>query len=692
MGILFFSFQYTGNQQGACRICLQGYSGHAILGSMKIPLSPSFSTASPVNPAQHPLRDTNELTGNSQLPDSNQVPDTGAIRSALASCVLSASGWRKIFACSGDEEDKTSAVSPADLALCALMAHSFADFCLSRVSEREPVIIVGMDSRPTGPLIADVFCRVLTGAGCRVLFGGIMAAPEIMAFARKHDSFVYISASHNPVGHNGIKFGLATGGVLNPAEADILAERLRAQCAEPDAGNKACAAIDACDINRLAQCYARIALVKQQALDAYADFSLYVLSGSTDPDVQKRCVDTIQQSLSTLRIAGEPVAVIADFNGSARACSIDRAFFESLGLDFFTINDEPGQIAHRIVPEGSSLIPCAELVETLSRTWPAENNHNGRVLLGYVPDCDGDRGNIVCMDYKTEKPLIPEAQEVFALSVLAELAILTASGQLQRNTNGLLEPPAAVVVNDPTSMRIDRLAGMLGARVYRAEVGEARVVELATQKRKEGYTVRILGEGSNGGTITHPAAVRDPLNTVCALLRLMLPPAGTELSPLDIWETVSGTAGLRRGGFKAILDSLPPFITTPVYEPSAILRISTTDHRILKRRYQTIFAARWLERKAELARRFGITSWEARGYQGTVETPDLQDFSSNGTGGLKIIFRTENNEDRAFIWMRGSGTEPVFRILADTAGSDPEMERYLLEWQTELVLEADREI
>ena len=659
---------------------------------MKIPLPPSFSTAAPANPAHHPLRDTCGLTDNSQLPDSNHVPDTGAIRSALASCVLSASGWRKIFARSGDEEDKTPAVSPADLALCALMAHCFADFCVSRISEREPVIVVGMDSRPTGPLIADIFCRVLTGAGCRVLFGGIMAAPEIMACARNHDSFVYISASHNPVGHNGIKFGLNTGGVLNPAEADILAEQLRSRCAEPDAGDKACAAIDACDINRLSQCYAQTETVKQQALDAYADFSLFVLSGSTDPAVQQRCIDTIRQSIAALRIAGEPLAVAADFNGSARACSIDQAFFESLGLDFFTINNKPGQIAHRIVPEGSSLLPCAELVETLDRTWPAENNHRGRVLLGYVPDCDGDRGNIVCMDYKTGKSMIPEAQEVFALSVLAELAILTASGQLKRNTDGLLEPPAAVVVNDPTSMRIDRLAGMLGAKVFRAEVGEARVVELARQKREQGYTVRILGEGSNGGTITHPAAVRDPLNTVCALLRLMLPPAGTELSPLGIWETISGTDGLRRGGFKAILDSLPPFITTPVYEPCAILRISTADHRILKQRYQTIFSARWLDRKAELARRFGITSWEARGYQGTVETPNLQNFASSGTGGLKIIFRTGNNTETAFLWMRGSGTEPVFRILADTAGSDPEMERYLLEWQTELVLEADREI
>jgi hypothetical protein len=33
--------------------------------------------------------------------------------------------------------------------------------------------------------------------------------------------------------------------------------------------------------------------------------------------------------------------------------------------------------------------------------------------------------------------------------------------------------------------------------------------------------VRILGEGSNGGTITHPSKVRDPLSTLGAMIRLL---------------------------------------------------------------------------------------------------------------------------------------------------------------------------
>ena len=59
-------------------------------------------------------------------------------------------------------------------------------------------------------------------------------------------------------------------------------------------------------------------------------------------------------------------------------------------------------------------------------------------------------------------------------------------------------------------MRIEEIAEAFYASVYRAEVGEANVVNLARSLRDKGFTVPILGEGSNGGNITHPAAVRIP--------------------------------------------------------------------------------------------------------------------------------------------------------------------------------------
>jgi hypothetical protein len=72
-----------------------------------------------------------------------------------------------------------------------------------------------------------------------------------------------------------------------------------------------------------------------------------------------------------------------------------------------------------------------------------------------------------------------------------------------------------------------------------------------------------------------------------------------------------------------------------------------------------------------------------------------KDFRDAGRGGLRIIFfRDRRGRDSkhwafAFIWMRGSGTEKAFRVMADVRGNDPSAEREFLAWQTRMVLEAD---
>jgi phosphomannomutase len=87
----------------------------------------------------------------------------------------------------------------------------------------------------------------------------------------------------------------------------------------------------------------------------------------------------------------------------------------------------------------------------------------------------------------------------------------------------------------------------------------------------------------------------------------------------------------------------------------------------------------------------------------------LKHFGDAGTGGLKILFFPSdiksyviiNNDADSYIkdhdiegkaiaaiWMRGSATEPVFRIMADTAGTDKEFERFLLNWQHRMIMKA----
>jgi phosphoglucomutase len=479
---------------------------------------------------------------------------------------------------------------------------------------------------------------------------------------------VYISASHNPIGHNGFKFGLADGGILPADEAHKLTEHFRSLMADSARLEKLIADVNSASPPEFAALPTALLAAKQEAWDAYFNFSNEVAWAGNTSGI----TEILQRG-----IAEQPLGVCCDFNGSARCVSIDREFLGGLGIQCAAINAEPGAIVHRIVPEGESLEPCRAFLEEQHRRDPA-------FVLGYVPDCDGDRGNLVIWDSNAQKARALEAQEVFALACIAELAQLVWTGALQGGAQ------AAVAVNDPTSLRIDRIAEAFGVSVFRAEVGEANVVGLARKLRASGYTVRILGEGSAGGNITHPSAVRDPLHTVLALTKL-LSLRTTSKGPglFELWCTASAQAERYHPHFDMsdVIASLPPYATTGAYSPEAALNVISTDHGALKSRYQSIFAREWKERADDFNARYGIHHWEASAYNRIEERKGIADFGDAGRGGLKICFYNVHNKAIASIWMRGSATEPVFRVMADAP--DRRIERELIEWQRRMVTEAD---
>jgi len=517
-----------------------------------------------------------------------------------------------------------------------------------------------------------------------------------MAFARSSGTalgggaagFMYISASHNPIGYNGIKFGLTDGGLLPPDESAKLALAFRsflASMREPPPPEKA--EQEAAE-SRARAVYAAADGWKRAALEAYRDFSGEVISGFGDRGAREEFFAVLRKG-----VAQRPLTVAADFNGSARTLSIDRDFFASLGVGFFAINDAPGEIAHRIVPEGESLEPCREFLEELRRKDPS-------AIAGYLPDCDGDRGNLVIMDCGDDAPpraRMLEAQEVFALACVAELSALVWAGELGGGRK------AAIAANDPTSLRIDRIARAFGVQVFRAEVGEANVVGLARRLRQQGYLVRILGEGSAGGTIIHPSAVRDPLATLGAMLKILAvrEKGNTGMGIFEIWLNASGQGETYREDFTLadIIASLPAFATTGAYASEAQLKVQTADHSLLKERYQKIFLKEWEDKKDMLKNRYGISGWEAIAYNGMEEKRGISQFAAAGQGGLKIEFSGLDPHQEcaiASVWMRGSATEPVFRVMADAADlgradSGLTLERALIEWQRQMVLQADTE-
>ncbi|MCL2381430.1 MAG: phosphatidylglycerol lysyltransferase [Treponema sp.] len=622
------------------------------------------------------------------------------LNGALSRMILSASGWRGVFAGDGDEESAETGIPDAHRIIAAAAAKVFSDYVAALPGQAaKGAIIVGRDTRPTGQVIASAVIRALLAEGRQVRYVGVAAAPEIMAFARSAGAcasdapagFIYISASHNPIGHNGIKFGRAGGGVLAAKEAGALASAFRAFLACPDSVRRLGFLLEESSPERAAAVYAAASGWKEAALTAYREFTEEVVSGSGEAPRQKEFFAALRKGIEK-----RPVGIAVDFNGSARTLSIDRDFFSSLGAGFFAINDTPGEIAHRIVPEGEALDPC--------RAFMRELRGKGlEVGLGYVPDCDGDRGNLVIWDERERAARVLQAQEGFALACVAELSFLVWTGELTFDGSGNALTSVAVAVNDPTSLRIDRIARAFGARVFRAEVGEANVTGLAEKLREQGYVVRILGEGSAGGTIIHPSSVRDPVCTVVSALKLLAirEKGHTGKGLFRIWLERSGQGETYREDFTLadVIASLPAFATTGAYAEEALVKIKTADHSRLKENYQKVFAREWEAKKDMLKNEYGIAGWEAIAYNGMEERRGIRRFSEAGTGGLKIEFLGDAPDGAtacgetviASIWMRGSATEPVFRIMADApdTGRTRRLERTLIEWQRRMALEAD---
>ena len=106
--------------------------------------------------------------------------------------ILSASGWRKVFAASGDEQDKSPEITETDRSIAVIAADVFFDYISKISGQSSPVIALGIDARPTGPAIADAMIYALVKKGAILQYSAVTSAPEIMAFAKKLDGFIYI--------------------------------------------------------------------------------------------------------------------------------------------------------------------------------------------------------------------------------------------------------------------------------------------------------------------------------------------------------------------------------------------------------------------------------------------------------------------------------------------------------------------
>lgn len=631
------------------------------------------------------------------------------IQSFVDMMILSASGWRGIFAESGDAEDSKAGILPEAVAVAKLVAQNAVHMLrghLRLADGDELKLIVGCDSRPTGAALQAAIEAELGRLGCCIYKLGVCSGPEIMAYCSSVSqeegvhAFIYITASHNPVGYNGFKIGLPSGVIGGELSVQMIEHFRSLVAAYDDADAAADAAEPASNIDpsgnnsttgSTAGDAAHVIPATFDAQDAYERSILRVAAKSDDYEAQEAWREHIK-----FVTYDNPLQLVFECNGSARGSGIDGDFLESLGIEVHAYHTEPGEIVHGIVPEGKNLDLCRRLVEEAYAQNPIDT-------IGYVPDCDGDRGNLVYYDKTTGKGEILEAQEVFAIVALSEL--MTARRHYEARLEearlyGGVHPgelKLALAVNGPTSDRIDRIAALAEASVLRGEVGEANMLETAAYYREQGYYIPVLGEGSNGGNIAYPCTMRDPLNTITALLRLIRDP---DLAAFELWCQLSGVAmtnfDAKLPEVSDILAALPVYTTTGLASPEAGLTIKEPSHLKLKQRYLQALKRHWDAGSIPCLAELGIESYEiltTRRSHAATQASDqacLPAFDGDdGCGGLSIRFKNKNNECVARLWMRGSQTEPVFRVLADIAGDNQEAHNKLLAWHREILQGVD---
>lgn len=91
----------------------------------------------------------------------------------------------------------------------------------------KPVVVIGRDTRISGPMLEAALVAGLLSIGANVIRLGVVSTPGVAYLTRtlKADAGVMISASHNPVEDNGIKFFGADGFKLSD-ETELEIERL----------------------------------------------------------------------------------------------------------------------------------------------------------------------------------------------------------------------------------------------------------------------------------------------------------------------------------------------------------------------------------------------------------------------------------------------------------------------------------
>lgn len=288
---------------------------------------------------------------------------------------------------------------------------AFGEYC------KGGAIVLGRDGRIGGKIIGNLVSSTLLSMGCDVVALGICPTPTVqLAVERLNASGgISITASHNPMGWNGLKFLASTGMFLNHEENAALL---------------------------------KIAENTKRTYTSWKKLGTHRLEDNFI-DLHLEAVYTLPY-LNLERIRAKKWKIVVDCVNSAGGLIVPK-LLRTLGCTVIEMNcDVSGIFAH--APE-----PIPENLTELCNRVRIE-----KADLGIAVDPDVDR--LVFIDERGE----PIGEE-YTIAIAVQF-LLSREAQMSDATQ-------RVVVNLSTTRAVDDIAKRFNAEVYRTPVGEINVAK-----------------------------------------------------------------------------------------------------------------------------------------------------------------------------------------------------------------------
>lgn len=393
-------------------------------------------------------------------------------------------------------------------------------------------VVLGYDTRPTSKFLAEAAAQALNGAGWDVIDVGVVPTPTVQVAVAKFEAAggVVITASHNPIEYNGVKFLRNTEGqgmflpkeqvqrLFDIYEAGTFDER-RPGHTRPVAEFAADFDIPPYTLEYLDRHRLGIEAPNHLILDYHLH----------------RLIEGMGRELD--RIRGMNFRVAMDCCGGA-GIPINFVLLDYLYCAVERINDVPGKFIRPIEPTPRNL---AALCEQLAQAPEPFD-------VGFVTDCDNDRCVLIGRQDGAYAPL--EEDYTFGIAVDQ---VLASRGK-----------GCTVVTNWSTSQMLEDIAEAHHANLRRAPTGE---VYTATEANH--YGAAIAGEGSCAGVI-------DP----------RVGPGRDVL--VAMWHCLSALARKQRP-LSEVIAGLPHYVKVNRDHPS---NLTVEENQALLEKLQTYFSSR----------------------------------------------------------------------------------------------------